>query len=226
MAGLKVTLDAALRARDVSRPTAAQEAEAERALPDRLAVRRPSPPESGQPPAVGGAAIRPFSRAEAADHAAESPESLTAGQQARRGPRHRPPRPGDGRLGERRPRDRRADIPETDDGRTGGGRASGSRADGDEPRPAPGADADADADARGTAKDAARDPGQAADAPGAPDREAGEPVNPPRGSRPRMRRRYRLGRLADSSNQNRPADYGTGGLPADHGSGGSSPDCS
>jgi len=43
MAGLKITLDAALRARDVSRPSAAQEAEAERALPDRLASRRSAP---------------------------------------------------------------------------------------------------------------------------------------------------------------------------------------
>jgi hypothetical protein len=51
MAGLKVTLDAALRARDVSRPTAAQESEAELALPDRLAVRRP--PMSGQLPESG-----------------------------------------------------------------------------------------------------------------------------------------------------------------------------
>jgi hypothetical protein len=224
MAGLKVTLDAALRARDVSRPTASQEADAERALPDRLAVRRPSPPGSGQPRAVGEAAARPAWRAEAEDHVEESPESRTADRQAGRGPGRRPPRPGGGRFGDRRPRDRPAGMPETDDGRTGGERASGGRADGDEPRPAPGADADADA--RGTAKDAARDPGQTAGVPGGPDREAGEPVNPPRGSRPRMRRRYRLGRLADDRNQNRPADYGTRGLPADHGSGGSSPDCS
>ncbi len=91
MAGLKVTLDAALRARDVSRPTAAQEAAAERALPGRLAW-----------------------RVEAADHAAESPESLTASQQARRGPGRRPPRPGGGKFGDRRPRDRRADVPWTD----------------------------------------------------------------------------------------------------------------
>ena len=44
MAGLKVTLDAALRARDVSRPTPGQEAAAELALPEKLAGHR-SPPE-------------------------------------------------------------------------------------------------------------------------------------------------------------------------------------
>jgi hypothetical protein len=40
MAGMKITLDAALRARDVSRPTPGQEALAEQALPERLASRR------------------------------------------------------------------------------------------------------------------------------------------------------------------------------------------
>lgn len=40
MAGLKVTLDAALRARDVSRPGPVHEEAAARALPEQLAVRR------------------------------------------------------------------------------------------------------------------------------------------------------------------------------------------
>ena len=40
MAGLKVTLDAAMRARDVSEPTAAQYAQAELDLPDTLSLHR------------------------------------------------------------------------------------------------------------------------------------------------------------------------------------------
>jgi hypothetical protein len=231
VAGLKVTVDAALRARDVSRPTAAQQADAERALPDRLAARRTPPPESGQPPASGDAAIRPSRRPEAADHAAESPESLTAGQQARRGPRHRPPRPGDRRFGDRWPRDRTAGIPgtgipETDGRRAGagraeGGRAEGGRAEGDEPRPAPGASGPG-----GAAEDAGSDPGESAGAPGAKDRQAGESESRPPAGRPRMRRRYRLGRLPGRGGPGRPARHYSPGPPADHGSGGSSPDFS
>jgi hypothetical protein len=53
MAGLKVTLDAALRARDVSRPTPADEETAERALPEQLAMRRRP---GGAPDAQGAAA--------------------------------------------------------------------------------------------------------------------------------------------------------------------------
>lgn len=51
---MKVTLDAALRARDVSRPAPGQEALAERALPERLASHRsgaePQPAAGGQLP--------------------------------------------------------------------------------------------------------------------------------------------------------------------------------
>jgi hypothetical protein len=52
MAGMKVTVDAALRARDVSRPTPAQEALAEQALPERLASRRSGPEPQAAPAAV------------------------------------------------------------------------------------------------------------------------------------------------------------------------------
>jgi hypothetical protein len=61
MAGMKVTLDAALRARDVSRPTPGQEAQAERELPERLAGRRPgpTPPETPGSQPVDGTASKP-----------------------------------------------------------------------------------------------------------------------------------------------------------------------
>ncbi len=52
MAGLKVTLDAALRARDVSRLAPGQEALAEQALPERLASRRSGPEPQAAPAAV------------------------------------------------------------------------------------------------------------------------------------------------------------------------------
>jgi hypothetical protein len=87
MAGLKVTLNAAMRARDVSRPTAAQESDAELALPDRLAARRPpmsSPlPEPGpeQPPRDKPAPPRPA-------------PPRPAPPRLRRAPGRRPFRPG------------------------------------------------------------------------------------------------------------------------------------
>jgi hypothetical protein len=62
MAGLKVTLDAAMRARDVSEPSAAQEAQAELDLPAVVSVRRavPAPRPPAGPPADNGSRPRPI----------------------------------------------------------------------------------------------------------------------------------------------------------------------
>jgi hypothetical protein len=71
MAGLKVTLDAAMRARDVSEPSAAQERQAELDLPAIVSVRRevpaivsvrrevPAPRQPVRPPADNGSRPRP-----------------------------------------------------------------------------------------------------------------------------------------------------------------------
>jgi ribonuclease E len=64
MAGLKVTLDAAMRARDVSEPTAAQNAQAEIDLPDTLSLHRevPAPRQPADRPGQQASRPRPAPR--------------------------------------------------------------------------------------------------------------------------------------------------------------------
>ena len=96
---MKVTLDAALRARDVSRPTPGQEAQAEHELPERLAGRRPgpTPPETagGQLPDGHGQQISPAPPGPAARYRGRTrghPGRRDSGAQAPGNPRPHPPR--------------------------------------------------------------------------------------------------------------------------------------
>jgi hypothetical protein len=181
MAGLKVTLDAAMRARDVSRPTAAQESDAELALPDRLAARRP--PASNPLPEPGRRQPGP---------------GPGPGPQARP-PRRTPPRdntPGDNSPGDNSPGDNSAADhpagersaheypaePAPKPGPPRPGRPLPRRGPGRRPFRPGGA-------AAGTAQD------DSTAAPDSPDQETADARN----RHPRMRRRNRLGRLADPS---------------------------
>lgn len=62
MAGLKVTLDAAMRARDVSEPSAAHERQAELELPAIVSMRPavPAPRRPAGPPGGSGSRPRPM----------------------------------------------------------------------------------------------------------------------------------------------------------------------
>jgi len=134
MAGLKVTLDAAMRARDVSRPTATQESDAELALPERLAARRAPagsrPPDSAQSPRPAEPAARAVGRVPAEGPAAEDPAAggntaerrgaepsrpRPGGHGIRRGPGRRPFRPGAAAEGGAGDRDRTAAAPDGPD---------------------------------------------------------------------------------------------------------------
>jgi hypothetical protein len=79
MAGMKVTLSAAMRARDVSRPTADDEEAARKA--DRAGSSGPGPsgPGASEPGATGSARSRNAGRADGADRSGR-PESPAGGR--------------------------------------------------------------------------------------------------------------------------------------------------